>query len=293
MDILSDPNIQSESVTDPTFINLVLSGGSTRGIAHIGCLQALIDQKLIDLHKLKGISSVSAGSLLGLLITLGFELDTIWTFIQNLDFSKLICPDPFLLLSSCGVDDGSKINSFVKDVLEETVGNAEITFQELFGLKPIFFTAVGTCLTRKEVVYFNHINTPHMPVHTAIKISMALPGIFCPVIYADEVYVDGALIQNYPFDVFNDDIPNTIGIMIHDNYDTSYSCSEEYIIALLNLMFYICHKKNCESYKQNTICINKGVSEISSFNFDIDHEKKQLMYDSGYEAFNQWFKQKS
>ena len=65
-----------------------MSGGSVRGISQIGAIKELIDKQLLDLKKIEGIAGSSAGSLLGLLLILDFNIEEIWNFIYCLDMKK-------------------------------------------------------------------------------------------------------------------------------------------------------------------------------------------------------------
>jgi len=61
-------------------VGLALSSGGTRGLAHIGVLQALVEENIpIDL-----IAGSSAGALFGALFTVGWDFERIKTYVQNL-----------------------------------------------------------------------------------------------------------------------------------------------------------------------------------------------------------------
>jgi predicted acylesterase/phospholipase RssA len=58
-------------------VALVLSGGSIRGVAHIGMLQALNERKLLDDIDL--VVGTSAGAIIGSMFALGYTPEDIWT----------------------------------------------------------------------------------------------------------------------------------------------------------------------------------------------------------------------
>jgi NTE family protein len=273
---------------NPKYVNIVLSGGSTKGIAHIGALKKLIDSNLLDLKKIRGLASTSAGSLLGILVVLGFDIDAIWSFIKNIDFNKLISPNPILFIENCGcgMDTGEKIESIIKDILYRVTGDANISFKNLYEITHISYTVVGSCLTTKEAVYFNHINYPDFPVYLGVRISMGIPGLFTPIILPENnnKYIDGVMTDNYPIELFHDELDKTIGILICNDYNTDYKYPEEYFQAIMNLFFYMAYKKDHDKYKENTIYIKKNVSDVSIFNFNVDISKKIILYESGMAA---------
>ena len=265
----------------PKYLNLVLSGGSTRGIAHIGAIAKLIEADLLDLTKLKGLASTSAGSMLGVLIVLGFTIDEIWSFIRSIDFKKLISPNIFLFPIKCGIESGRIIYNLVEEILTRKTGISNITFEQLHQITNIAYTVVGSCLTTKEAVYYNHINTPNFKVSLAVRISMSMPGFFTPVIIEEKTYLDGALIDNYPIELFHEEIDQTIGIIICNDYDTDYKYPEEYCGSIMNLFMWICYKKDETKYKENTIYIKKNIGSMSMLDFNLSICKKNRIYQSG------------
>ena len=157
-------NINIQPEPDPQYKNLVLSGGSVKGIAHIGALKKLVDEKLIVLNKLKAVAATSVGSLFALLIVLGFSIEEIWNFILYLDMKKMVNPDFFLFLKKCGFDNGQIIYNLFEEILTKKTNIKHINFRQLHELTKIHLTVVGSCLTTKEPVYYDHINTPNFKV---------------------------------------------------------------------------------------------------------------------------------
>jgi len=90
-----------------------------------------------------------------------------------------------------------------------------VTFEELekAGFKK-FLYFVGVNISSGEAEYFSHEHTPTMLVANAVRISMAIPGVFYPVAKAvkdkngqiqigKELYVDGGVSLNYPIKLFD------------------------------------------------------------------------------------------
>lgn len=274
------PN-EIESESKPKYENLVLSGGSTRGIAHIGAISKLIDHGLLDLSKIKGLASTSAGSLLGMLIVLGFTINQIWDFILSIDFEQLISPNIFLFVEKCGIESGQIFYNIIEGILRKITRIDNINFEQLYEITKISYTVVGSCLTTKKAVYFNHINTPKFRVSVALRISMSIPGFFTPVIIDKKTYIDGSIIDGYPIELFHDKLDKTIGIIICNEYDTDYKHPEEYCMSVINLFMHMCYKKDETKCKENTIYINKHITRMSVFDFELDTNKKNEIYQAG------------
>ena len=270
--------------TKPRYENLVLSGGSIRGISHIGALKELVDKGLIDLRNLKALAAVSIGSLIGILIVLGFSIDEIWDFVYHLDMKKIIRPDIFLFIKKCGMDTGYIIYDLIEQILTKKTDIKHITFKQLYEITKIHFTAVGACLTTKDIVYYDHINTPNFKVSMAIRISIGLPGLFTPVVINGKQYIDGGVLNNYPINLFADRLDKTVGILICNECNTKYKYPEEYFIAIMNLFQYNYYQKSVEKYTKNTIYIKECPDNTHILSFNLDNKTKVKLYNIGMTA---------
>jgi len=266
----------------PKYRNLVLSGGSVYAFAHIGALFRLQEKKLIDIKNLKAVAGASAGALFGFLIVLGFSLTEIWDFLKSIDINKLIKPSFFSLMTEYGMDSGKIIHDILEDILFNVTNIKKITMKQLYNITKIHFTIVGSCLTTKEIVYFDHINTPNFEVALAVRISISMPGFFTPVTFDNKQYIDGAFLNAYPMNLFEDKLNETIGILICSSFDTTFKCPEEYVMAIINLFMYHFYKVS-EKYPENTIYINKNETK-SIFDFNISQELKNRLFNTGISA---------
>ena len=291
---INSSNLNSEinlNSSEPRYKNLVMSGGSIRGISLIGAIKELVDKKLIDLKKLKAVTGTSAGSMLGTLIVVGMSIEEIWEFVCNFDGSKMVNPDPLLFLQKCGMETGQTIHNFFEDLITEKTGIRHINFRQLYELSKIHFTIVGTCLTTKEIVYFDHLLTPNEKVSVALRISIGIPGFFMPFPLRGKKYIDGGVLNNYAMNLFKDKLDETIGIMICSEYNTNYRYPEEYFMAIINLLLYHFYQRSAEQYKNNTIYVKEPTENVSMLNFDIGTEIKTKLYHCGIIAATEFIKE--
>jgi predicted acylesterase/phospholipase RssA len=275
---------------EPRYKYLVLSGGSIQGIAHIGAIKKLVERKLIDLNKLKGLAGTSCGSIIGMLVILGFSIDEIWDFVYCLDIKKLFNPNIMLLFDNLGVDHGLIIYNLIEDILTAKTKVPKINFEQLYQITKVHFIVVGTCLTTKTAIYYDHLNTPMFEVSKAIRISISMPGFFVPVTIDGNQYIDGGIMDNYPIGVFSDKLDETIGILISHNYDTHYQFLDQYIMAVFNLYMYLIYEKNIHTYQKNTIYVKCSTNIASLFNFNIDNRTKVEIYNLGINACEEFIK---
>lgn len=192
-------------------VGLVLSGGGAKGVAHIGVLKVLEEAGIpIDY-----IAGTSMGSIVGGLYAIGYDanrLDSLvriqnWPFLlsnrvyrYDLPFSEKEKDEKYLLsipmLGSkiiqmpTGFISGQNIYNLFSEL---TIGyHDSLSFSDL----PIPFSCVAANLVNGEEVILNSGNLP-----LSMRSSMAIPGVFSPVVMDTMMLVDGGIANNYPVDV--------------------------------------------------------------------------------------------
>ena len=278
------PVIRSE----PLYHNLVLSGGSLKGVSHIGALARLSQEGLIDLRRIKAIAATSAGAMLGLLLVLGLDLQEIWNIIVNLDVTKIMNPDFGMLLTKCGVEIGQNLLDFFENLLTIKTGIQHINFRQLYKKTGIDFTIVGSCLTSRKPVYFNRQNTPTLKVSIAVRISLSIPFLFVPVTVDDNKYIDGGILDNYPMTHFANELDKTIGIMICNEYSTIYQNIEEYVVAIINLFMHHFYESQRDKWSADTIYVYKTATKVNILDFNVDDATKIELIKIGMEAAHEF-----
>ena len=160
---------------------LVLGGGGIKGIAHIGAIKAL--EKLNITKQIKTIVSTSIGSLVGVMYTIGYTTDEMYSLSKKFNYENLKQPNILNILSNYGFDKGDGITRFIKNMLKNKDFSEETTMNELFDIKHVYLNLISACVNTKKIHIISHITEPNMPVYLAIRMSTSIPGYFAPVIY--------------------------------------------------------------------------------------------------------------
>ncbi len=185
---------------------LVLGGGGARGLAHAGALQALSAKGFRpDL-----VVGSSMGSIIGALHASGLGADSIWQIARGIDWQELFSyarfralPDgeaarPFLNLGfrvdrhryAEGLMTDRRVNRLLVRLLFDAGARAHSDFDRL----PIRYRAVAGDLKTGEAV---SIGSGDLAL--AVRASMAVPGLFAPVIDERGRYlVDGGIADYLP-----------------------------------------------------------------------------------------------
>jgi len=156
-------------------IGIVLSGGGSRGIAHIGVLRALAEEGIAP----EVVSGTSAGAIVGALYAAGHSWEESLEFFATTSpfrLSKITFGKPGLL-------DTEKI---VPDFLPFFPADS---FEALE--RRLFISATDLVAARLEVFASGPLIRPMIA-------SSSVPMVFTPTRVGERLYVDGGVIDNFP-----------------------------------------------------------------------------------------------
>jgi NTE family protein len=161
-------------------VGLVLSGGGARAYAHIGAIRALRERGVpIDF-----VGGVSMGAIVAAGVAMGWDDAELDQRIREAFVNSSPLDDvafPFLAMTR-----GEKVSAR----LAEHFGDTEIG--DLW--RPFF------CLSSNLTTGAYHLHRQGL-LRTALRASIALPGIMPPATDGANVLVDGAVLKNFPADI--------------------------------------------------------------------------------------------
>jgi predicted acylesterase/phospholipase RssA len=199
--------------------NLIVSGGSTKTIAVIGCLKYLEEQGL--LVDIKTFVGTSAGSLVCFFLVLGYTVGEMVQMLKHDFFGEglhvLGLDELYTLemLNSFGMDSGLGIMRFLADVLFLKLQKRDVTFLELAKLTGKNLVVGVANITQQRSEHFCVDNQGTTSVLTALRMSVSLPFIFTPVRFGDDLYVDGGIYEALPtsyVNSFTDPLRDTLAL---------------------------------------------------------------------------------
>lgn len=162
---------------DGRSVALVLGSGGARGLAHIGVIEVLEARGF----RVRAIAGSSMGALVGGIHAAGKLREyAAWVrALQRMDVLRLVD----FTFGGGGFIKGERVIA----ALRELVGDVRI--EEL----PVAYTAVATDLDKEREVWLSH-----GPLFDAIRASIAIPGVFTPVVIEGHTLVDGGLLNPLP-----------------------------------------------------------------------------------------------
>lgn len=233
---------------------IVLSGGGTRGFAHLGVLQALNDNGIFpDI-----VSGVSAGAIVGSLYCDGKkpkEILNILTKNNLFQYLDLTIPK-YGLVEMTGFEKKLK-----KNLDAEFFEDLEI---------PLMTFAVD--LNNAKFVKFDKGN-----LVTAVKASSSIPVLFPPVKINNILYSDGGIIENFPIESLKNICKNIIGVNLNpigymEDFPNLFKIAERsYHISLRSKL--IKQKNRCSLFIEPEELEKYGLIDVSS---------GEEVYDIGY-----------
>lgn len=180
---------------------LVLMGGGARGLAHIGVLEALLENDLVP----PVITGTSMGAIIGGLFAAGYLPREIEEISHELSYSRLAkvrqakLPIPgklvdFFLLESYQRKLIRRLGEERGDVLEESLRQlvGEVLIQNLsirFGCNAV------------DLISGREVSFTQGPLYLALRASMAFPFVIEPARFSKMLLVDGGLLNNVPIEL--------------------------------------------------------------------------------------------
>jgi len=170
---------------------LVLSGGGTRGFAHLGVIAALNEKGIYP----EVISGTSAGAIVGAFIAGQKSPEEVMKIFKKgwfFQYTKLNLP----------------VNGLLKlDGLREIIED-EVEYKNIEELPVPFYVAVAN-MNKGAVEYKNS-----GPLGKTVLASSSIPVLFAPVEINGRYYVDGGLMDNIPIEPIKNDCEQIIVVNI-------------------------------------------------------------------------------
>ncbi|MFA6924512.1 MAG: patatin-like phospholipase family protein [Bacteroidales bacterium] len=245
-------------------LGLVLSGGGSRGFAHIGVLKALNEEGFYpDI-----ISAVSAGSIIGAFYADGFAPDEIFKIFDDSrakKFWEITIPRQGLL----------KVTGLIR-VLKENLRAKNIEDLKI----PLFVAA--TDLNNGKIVFFSKGE-----LIRSIIASSSIPILFQPVIIDNITYVDGGVLNNLPVQPIKDCCETIIGVHLNP---TGYKNDFRRLRNIAERCFHLSIEKTVKNISKNKCDIYIEPEYLGKFGL-LDMKKSEQLFEIGYNTTKKTLKE--
>ncbi|MBN1638616.1 MAG: BamA/TamA family outer membrane protein [Ignavibacteriales bacterium] len=197
-------------------IGLVLSGGGSRGIAHLGVIKALVENNIPITH----IIGTSMGSIVGGFFSAGYSIEDLDNLISEADWNQFLAIneterkelfvdqkitedkaifalrlDGLTPVLPTSINSGQRVANFLNLLSLNAPLHNEIDFSKLL----YKFSAVSTDLVTGNTVVINDGSLPK-----AIRASSSVSFLLAPVKMDSLLLIDGGLVANIPVKIARD-----------------------------------------------------------------------------------------
>jgi predicted acylesterase/phospholipase RssA len=286
-----------DSINNNKYNALVLSGGGVKGFATLGCLQYIIDYKIIDVKNIKLMAGTSIGSYILYFLAIGYNPVEIVVYLVSHNVIESLKVNNFNELLN-GIYDYNVIKEHCKNMTLEKI-NFLPTLKDIyekFG-KELVFTTYN--LTEKQIIYISYKNYPDLICLDALRMSSNLPFVFGECIYNEKEYIDGGFVDNFPLKVildhFNQDQNiNSLGIILNnknkneDQQDQNNTFNKifKYIDKFYTLLMLPVNEREKEKQSMAKITssdiITIEIENVKLYKFSLTNSEKLDLFSLGF-----------
>lgn len=251
------------------FTSIVIAGGAMKVISMIGCLQYLEEISVIS--SIKNYVGTSAGAIMCFFMVLGYKSKEIQAFLEDNmyddEISKFDMNQIFDILTEFGLSDGSNIIKLFERILYKKMKIKDITFIELTKMLGKNLVICVSNLSKEKEEFFCVDTHPNMSVILALRASCSIPYLFHPVKINDDIYVDGALYNNFAMNYFKENkLRDIIGFdIIQKNYQKMTDIMSYSLFMIYSVINKV-NKSNYNSADKNIVTIDIEDTEWFSLN---------------------------
>jgi NTE family protein len=256
-----------------TIKHLVISGGGPTLVQALGAIQHVEQQKFIDLSNIETIYGTSAGAILGTLICLKFDWETIndyiikrpWHEVFPINVQKI-----FDAYTKKGIFDSKTVEKIFKPLFSAKDLALDINLQDFYNYSKIelhFFAFDINEFKIEDISYKTH---PNISVIMALQMTCSLPVLVAPVCIENKCYIDGGIVCNYPLnkclELYNPD--EILGIKNqYDKNDSNRVDSESTMLDFL-MSFVFKMIQNMDTGDKQTVIKNEIICKADFLSID-------------------------
>jgi predicted acylesterase/phospholipase RssA len=167
----------------------------------LGAVQHLEQNNYVNMSDIESIYGTSAGAIIGILICLKFDWETVNDYIIKRpwhDVFPIKVQNIFDAYTKKGVYDIKTIEKCFKPLLDAKDIPMDINLEDFYKLTNVELHMFSFEINEYKVQDISHVTHPKLSLMTAIQMTSALPLLITPVCIDDKCYIDGGMSCNYP-----------------------------------------------------------------------------------------------
>lgn len=236
-----------------------LGGGGARGLAHLGVLRVLEEEKI----PINGLVGTSMGAVVAAAYAAGTRLDYLCRMVAALSWERLWD----FRFPRMGLINGEKIMAVLRLLTKE---------KKLEELEPPVWVVATDLLTGTEVIFKEGNLEP------AIRATISIPGIFTPVKHGKHLLVDGGVVAGVPAGIARQMAADLV-IAVNVSYDLTPSPPGNLVEVLMKTVEIMGARLKKVQVAQADLVITPRVGHVGTGNFSLAVD----CIDAGEEAARQ------
>ncbi|MEL6769917.1 MAG: patatin-like phospholipase family protein [Bacteroidota bacterium] len=269
-----------QTAARPT-VGLVLSGGSAKGIAHIGAIRVLEDAGIpVDV-----VAGTSMGAIVGSLYAIGYTPDQMEAIVTSRDWTGLFTDAVDRRDTGLGrrLSEGRTVLALPIEDGAVALPTGLVAGQRILALLqrltwPVaterdfraFPRPFATVVVDAETGDGVRLDAGSLPL--AVRGSMSLPTLFEPVEIGRRRYIDGGFARNLPAEdaeALGADVLVCVDVSAADTTDAAETT---FLDILVDAAFYAADRELVAQRARCDLTIDPDVNGLSSFDFDAGAE---------------------
>ena len=280
--------------------HIVISGGGPTMIGSLGTIHHLVQEKLIDFQNIESIYGTSAGAIVGVLLCLNFDIETIYDYIIKRPWHQIFpisVQDILNAYTKKGIFDIKTIEKCFKPLFDAKDLSLEITLKDFYDYSKIELHVYSFEINDFKLEDISYLTHPELSLIQAIHMSCSIPILVTPLCFDGKCYIDGGIVCNYPlkYCVESGKDPNEI-LGVKNQFDhnkTNRIDSESTLLDfIMNFLFKSIYSLsidlNQQSVENEIICDAKSVT-INELKISLSSIEKRIeLYNKGVEYSKQF-----
>ena len=254
--------------------NLVISGGGPIMVQILGAIQHLEINKFIDMSNIETIYGTSAGAIVGVLLCLKYDWETINDYIIKRpwqDVFSIKVENIFDAYTKKGLFDKAIIEKCFRPLLDAKDISMDISLEDFYNYSNIELHMFSFEINEFKVQDISYLTHPKIKLLDAIHMTCSIPILMTPICFEDKCFIDGGITTNYPLSYCIESGKNPDEILGFKNKygDNKNNITSESTLLdfLLNFLFKTIFSMNTDniqpSIKYEVVC------EASFMTFDV------------------------
>lgn len=184
-----------------TIKHLVISGGGPIMIQILSAVQELERNEYLNMQNIESIYGTSAGAIIGIMLSLGFEWETLNDYIIKRPWQDVFPVKVQNILDAYtkkGIFDIKTVEKCFKPLFDAKDIPLDINMEDFYELTKKELHIFSFEVNEYKVVDISYKTYPKLKVLQAIQMTCALPVLITPVCIEDKCFMDGGVGCNYP-----------------------------------------------------------------------------------------------